>query len=124
MENYYWLIFIISIVITGIAQALVSSRYSKYKKVPNEIGMTGENVARNILDGNGLQDVAVVPVKGNLSEKRFNHSKCVMDRCIELAEKFNINNLQKNSIASLCLPSCLFFSKCLAPLTAKCVQGG
>ena len=30
-------------------------------------------------------------VKGNLSEKRFNHSKCVMDRCIELAEKFNIN---------------------------------
>lgn len=68
MENYYWLIFIISIAITGIAQALVSSRYSKYKKVPNEIGMTGENVARNILDGNGLQDVAVVPVKGNLSD--------------------------------------------------------
>ena len=64
----YWLIFIISIVITGFAQALVSSRYSKYKKVPNEIGMTGENVARNILDANGLQDVRVVPVQGNLSD--------------------------------------------------------
>lgn len=64
----YYLILIISVVITGIAQALVSSRYGKYKKVPNEIGMTGENVARNILDQNGLQDVAVVPVKGNLSD--------------------------------------------------------
>lgn len=64
----YYLILIISLVITGIAQALVSSRYGKYTKVPNEIGMTGENVARNILDQNGLQDVAVVPVKGNLSD--------------------------------------------------------
>lgn len=64
----YYLIFILSIVITAIAQAMVSSRYNKYKKVPNEIGMTGENVARNILDGNGLNDVAVVPVKGNLSD--------------------------------------------------------
>ena len=66
--EYYYLIFFISIAITGIAQALVSSRYSKYKKVQNEIGMTGENVARNILDQNGLNDVAVVPVKGNLSD--------------------------------------------------------
>lgn len=65
--NYY-LIFFISIIITAIAQGLVSSRYNKYKKVPNQIGMTGENVARNILDGNGLYDVAVVPVKGNLSD--------------------------------------------------------
>lgn len=64
----YYLILIISVVITGIAQALVSSRYGKYKKVPNEIGMTGENVARNILDQNGLHDIAVVPVKGNLSD--------------------------------------------------------
>lgn len=64
----YYLIFFISIIITSVAQMLVSSRYSKYKKVPNQIGMTGENVARNILDDNGLQDVAVVPVKGNLSD--------------------------------------------------------
>lgn len=66
--EYYYLIFFVSIIITLIAQALVSSRYNKYKKVPNQIGMTGENVARNILDGNGLQDVSVVPVKGNLTD--------------------------------------------------------
>ena len=66
--EYYYLIFFVSIVITAIAQFFVNSRYNKYKSVQNEIGMTGENVARNILDGNGLQDVAVVPVKGNLSD--------------------------------------------------------
>lgn len=66
--EYYYLIFFISIAITGVAQAMVSSRYNKYKKVRNEIGMTGENVARNILDQNGLYDIAVVPVKGNLSD--------------------------------------------------------
>lgn len=64
----YYLILIVSIAITGIAQAMVSSRYNKYKGIQNNIGMTGENVARNILDGNGLHDVQVVPVEGNLSD--------------------------------------------------------
>lgn len=30
-------------------------------------------------------------VNKKLSEKRFYHSKCVMERCIELAKKFNID---------------------------------
>jgi len=30
-------------------------------------------------------------VKSRLTEKRFNHSKCVMERCVELAEKFSID---------------------------------
>ncbi len=30
-------------------------------------------------------------VKTRLSEKRFHHSECVMNRCIELAKKFNVN---------------------------------
>lgn len=73
----YYLIFFVSIIITLIAQGLVNSRYNKYKKVPNNIGMTGENVARNILDANGLQDVAVVPVAGNLSDNYNPSSRTV-----------------------------------------------
>ena len=30
-------------------------------------------------------------VKSRLSEKRFHHSKCVMERCVELAEKFGFD---------------------------------
>ena len=30
-------------------------------------------------------------VKSRLSEKRFNHSKCVMDRIIELAKRFDVD---------------------------------
>lgn len=73
----YYLIFFISIIITVFAQCLVSSRYKKYKKIPNEIGMTGENVARNILDGNGLSDVAIVPVEGELSDHYNPQTKTV-----------------------------------------------
>ncbi len=78
----YILIFVVSIIITLVAQGLVSSRYNKYKKVPNAIGMTGENVARNILDANGLYDVAVVPVAGNLSDN-YNPS----NRTVNLSEE-------------------------------------
>lgn len=37
-----------------------------------------------------LEDIIDI-VKIKLSEKRFYHSKCVMERCIELAEKFNFD---------------------------------
>ena len=37
-----------------------------------------------------LKEIAEI-VKSRLSEKRFHHSKCVMDRMIELAEKFNVD---------------------------------
>ena len=37
-----------------------------------------------------LEEITEI-VKSRLSEKRFNHSKCVMERCIELAEKFNFD---------------------------------
>ncbi len=82
MAEYYYLIFFISIFITIIAQSFVSARYKKYKQIPNQIGMTGENVARNILDENGLQDVAVVPVSGNLTD-HYNPSK----RTVNLSEE-------------------------------------
>jgi len=37
-----------------------------------------------------LEEIIEV-VKARLSEKRFHHSYCVMERCVELAKKFNID---------------------------------
>lgn len=37
-----------------------------------------------------LEDIQKI-VKERLSEKRYNHSKCVMERCEELAKKFGID---------------------------------
>ncbi|MET1014989.1 MAG: zinc metallopeptidase [Paenisporosarcina sp.] len=50
------------------AQFKVKSTYKKYAKVRSTSGMTGAQVARLILDNNGLQDVKVVESRGFLSD--------------------------------------------------------
>ncbi|WP_036659379.1 zinc metallopeptidase [Paenisporosarcina sp. FSL H8-0542] len=50
------------------AQYKVKSTYKKYSKVRSTSGMTGAQVARLILDQNGLQDVKVVESRGYLSD--------------------------------------------------------
>ncbi|MFD1206389.1 MULTISPECIES: zinc metallopeptidase [Sporosarcina] len=50
------------------AQFKVKSTYNKYSKVRSTSGMTGAEVARMILDQNGLHDVKVVESQGFLSD--------------------------------------------------------
>ena len=54
--------------IAFIAQTFVSGSYSKYSKVENRNGLTGKDVARKILDKNGLKDVTVEEVEGYLTD--------------------------------------------------------
>ena len=63
----YGLIIIGTLITVG-AQAFVSSAYSKYSKVDNKKNLTGRDVARKILDKNGLSNVDVVEVDGYLSD--------------------------------------------------------
>ena len=50
------------------AQFKVKSTYNKYAQVRSTSGMTGAQVARLMLDRNGLQDVKVVESQGFLSD--------------------------------------------------------
>ncbi len=50
------------------AQFKVKSTFSHYSQQGNVRGLTGAEVARMILDDNGLSDVAVEPVEGELSD--------------------------------------------------------
>jgi hypothetical protein len=64
-----WMIFVLpAIIFAGYAQMKVKSTFSQYLKVPSESGMTGAQVARNILDRNGLRDVPIEVVGGTLSD--------------------------------------------------------
>jgi Zn-dependent membrane protease YugP len=56
------------LVITGLAQLLVHSAYSKYSKVGNRQGVTGAEAARYILERAGIHDVRVEQVQGWLSD--------------------------------------------------------
>lgn len=55
-------------IVPMVAQAKVKSTYKKYSKKPISSGMTGADVARKILDDNGLYDVQIGKVKGTLSD--------------------------------------------------------
>ena len=61
--------FIIPALILGlVAQAMVKSKFNKYAKVRTMRGLTGAQVARQILDTNGLYDVSVEETQGFLSD--------------------------------------------------------
>lgn len=55
-------------VITLVAQFFINSKYSKYKKISISKGLTGVEVARQILDENGLTEIYVTETSGVLSD--------------------------------------------------------
>lgn len=65
--NYYYLV-IIGFIITLVADIIIKFTYSKYKSEKNSKGISGFEAARKILDKNGLKDVLIVEIKGNLTD--------------------------------------------------------
>ncbi|MBQ7535512.1 MAG: zinc metallopeptidase [Stomatobaculum sp.] len=63
-----YILVIIGIVITMWAQAKMKSTFMKYSQVRSQTGMTGQEVARRILMANGIFDVTVEPVAGQLTD--------------------------------------------------------
>lgn len=61
----YYEIFIITLIITVLAQIYVSTNLNKYIKKRASSGITGLEAARHILDQNGLNDVKVQLLAGN-----------------------------------------------------------
>ncbi|WP_425388907.1 zinc metallopeptidase [Bacillus marinisedimentorum] len=59
------------------AQSKVKSAYRKYSQVPNSTGMTGAEVARKILNDNGLYDVQIRETRGELSDHYDPRNKTV-----------------------------------------------
>ena len=62
------IIFFAAIIITLYAQFKINSAYSKYKKKTASKNLTGSDVARQILEKNGLSNVYVVETKGELTD--------------------------------------------------------
>ncbi len=70
---YFFLILIIPIW----AQMRVRSAYNKYSRIPSSAGLTGAQVARKILDENGLYDVRVEEIPGMLTDHYDPRAKVV-----------------------------------------------
>lgn len=62
------ILIILILLIPAIAQISISINYSNYKKQANSKGISGQEVARRILDENSLSNIYVVEVRGNLTD--------------------------------------------------------
>ncbi len=68
--NYgLYLLFSLPALLLGFwAQLKVQSAFNKYSRVRSYVGLTGAQIARRMLDINGLQDVRIEEVGGTLSD--------------------------------------------------------
>ena len=64
----YDLLIWIGLIITIISQLLIKITYSKYQKQENKKRLTGFDVARQILDKNGLKDILILETSGYLTD--------------------------------------------------------
>ena len=67
-DSAQWALILIPIVLVLVVQGILQSRYNKYSKMPNNRGMSGYEVARRILDSNGLSNVEIFQGHGQLSD--------------------------------------------------------
>ena len=63
-----WIFIIVSIGITLASQAYINSKYKQTKQIMTKRGLKGKDVARTILNENGLRNVEVVETTGILSD--------------------------------------------------------
>ena len=69
LENILTLtLFIIGFIIVLYAQIKINSTYGKYKNIKLNKNISGQEVARMILDSNGMNDIHVVETQGELTD--------------------------------------------------------
>ena len=64
----FWGLFILGIIVVLWAQFNINSNYKKFSKIKVKSGLSGQEVARRILDANGLQNIHIVETQGELSD--------------------------------------------------------
>ncbi len=68
MLGSYLYILLIAVALGAVTQWYVNSAFTRQSKVPLATGHTGAQIARNMLDAEGLHDVGIERVSGRLSD--------------------------------------------------------
>jgi Zn-dependent membrane protease YugP len=67
-DPLFWLFVLPGLLLGAYAQSKIKLNIARYSRVPISGGLTGAEVARQILDGAGLQDVTIEATPGMLSD--------------------------------------------------------
>ncbi len=110
-----WLIVLAVMAASGIVQAVLSSKFKTYSKIPNDAGMTGADVARKMLADNGITDVTVTSVEGRLTD-HYNPE----DKTVNLsADVYSGNSIAAAAVAAHECGHALQHAKGYAPLKMR-----
>ena len=63
-----WLIFGVFMILSWIVSSVLKSKFRKYSKIPTDNGMSGRDIAERMLRDNGIYDIKVECVQGELSD--------------------------------------------------------
>ncbi|MBP2015277.1 zinc metallopeptidase [Anaerococcus degeneri] len=66
-DKTYFLV-LIGLVISMLAQANITSKFNKYRKIRSKRGMTGAEAAQMVLDYNNYRDISIKRIPGSLSD--------------------------------------------------------
>ena len=91
-----WIIFGVFMLLSWLISMQLKSKFKKYSKVPVNYGLTGKEVAEKMLKENGITDVKVVSVPGQLSD-HYNP----VNKTVNLSpEVYNSSNVASAAVAA------------------------
>lgn len=68
MISGYWIIFIGIMLVSMIVQWRFKKKFKKYSEMPLSSGLSGRDVAQKMLNDNGIYDVDIISVEGQLTD--------------------------------------------------------
>ena len=114
MSAVWFLLILIAVAGFGV-QAMLQSRFKKYSRIPLRNGMTGRDVAEKMLHDNGIYDVQVISVRGQLTD-HYNPTK----KTINLSEPvYGSNSIAAAAVAAHETGHALQHAKGYAPLKMR-----
>jgi uncharacterized protein len=91
-----WVIFIGFMILSWIVSMVLKSKFTKYSKIPLDNGMSGRDVAERMLRDNGIYDVRIQSVPGQLTD-HYNP----VDKTINLSpDVYNGRNVSAAAVAA------------------------
>ncbi len=94
--NLGWILIIIIGVLGLVVQVRLKSVFAKYSKVLSPRGLTGAQIAQKMLNDNGIFDVSVTCIKGQLTD-HYNPSK----KTVNLSEEvYRMNSVSAAAVAA------------------------
>lgn len=113
--SFVYIIFIVITVASYIVQNSLKSKFAKYSKEPLDVPLTGRDVAARMLHDNGVNNVNITSVKGQLTD-HYNPA----NNTVNLSDVvFSVNSVASAAVAAHECGHALQHAKGYAPLKLR-----